>query len=120
MLAFVAVKCSAFIIPGSYLPRLFNHIPNLQKAQPAFRPLSLSASLKSTLQDGDAAPADFLYSVPRKVWKIDAPGNLRDLELVDDMLPPPGPGEIMVRVCSVGMNFADVFTVLGMYDAAPK
>jgi NADPH:quinone reductase-like Zn-dependent oxidoreductase len=34
-------------------------------------------------------------------------------------LAPPGVGEVRVRVESIGMNFADVFTVLGMYDAAP-
>lgn len=34
-------------------------------------------------------------------------------------LPPPGVGEVRVRVESIGLNFADVFTVLGMYDAAP-
>lgn len=36
-----------------------------------------------------------------------------------DTLPAPGPGEVRIRVEAIGLNFADVFTVLGMYDAAP-
>jgi hypothetical protein len=57
---------------------------------------------------------------PRKVWRIEKPGNLRKLKQCDDLLPPPSTGEVSVRVESVGLNFADVFTVLGMYDAAPR
>ena len=56
----------------------------------------------------------------RKIWKIERPGNLQQLNMIDDILPPPGSGEISVRVESIGLNFADVFTVLGMYDAAPR
>lgn len=37
-----------------------------------------------------------------------------------ETLPPPGPGEVRIRVEAIGLNFADVFTVLGMYDAAPE
>ena len=33
--------------------------------------------------------------------------------------PPPGPGEIRVDVRAIGLNFADVFSVLGLYQAAP-
>ena len=37
-----------------------------------------------------------------------------------ELLVPPGPGEVRVKVEAIGLNFADIFTVLGMYDAAPK
>ena len=59
-------------------------------------------------------------TVLRRVWVTDAPGNLRSLKQETELLPPPGPGEVRVRIESIGLNFADVFTVLGMYDAAPK
>jgi len=56
--------------------------------------------------------------IEREVWMIEKPGNLKHLQKKKDMLPPPGPDEVRVRVCAIGLNFADVFTVLGMYDAA--
>jgi alcohol dehydrogenase len=59
-------------------------------------------------------------ATPRKIWRIERPGNLKQLRQLDDLLPPPSSGEITVRVECVGLNFADVFTVLGMYDAAPR
>jgi len=31
-----------------------------------------------------------------------------------------GMGRVSRQVKAVGLNFADVFTVLGMYDAAPR
>ena len=31
-----------------------------------------------------------------------------------DELAPPGPGEIRVKVKAIGLNFADVFSVLGL------
>lgn len=48
------------------------------------------------------------------------PGNLGNLALHDDTLPPPAPGEVQVAVKAVGLNFADVFAVWGLYKAAPK
>ena len=77
---------------------------------------------KSNL-DRRKIPNEFLMSdegSTRKIWRIERPGNLKQLKQIGDMLPPPSPGEITVRVESIGLNFADVFTVLGMYDAAPR
>ena len=42
------------------------------------------------------------------------------MKQIEDVLPPPAGGEISILVESIGLNFADVFTVLGMYDAAPR
>lgn len=47
-------------------------------------------------------------------------GSLKNLKLRDDTLPPPGPGEVQVAVKAVGLNFADVFAIWGLYKAAPK
>jgi NADPH:quinone reductase-like Zn-dependent oxidoreductase len=47
-------------------------------------------------------------------------GNLADLKLRSFELPPPGPGEVRVAVRAVGLNFADVFAIWGLYSATPK
>lgn len=48
------------------------------------------------------------------------PGSLKNLQLIDDTLPPPAAGEVQVAVKTVGLNFADVFCIWGFYKAAPK
>ena len=47
-------------------------------------------------------------------------GNLKNLRLETHSLPAPGPGEVRVAVRAVGLNFADVFAIWGLYKAAPK
>lgn len=49
-----------------------------------------------------------------------SPGSLKNLELRSEQLPPPSPGEVQVAVRAVGLNFADVFAIWGLYKAAPK
>jgi alcohol dehydrogenase len=56
----------------------------------------------------------------RRAWRIDRAGSLSRLRLVEELLPPPGPGEARVRVTAVGLNFADVFACLGLYSATPS
>jgi NADPH:quinone reductase-like Zn-dependent oxidoreductase len=58
-------------------------------------------------------------SLPRKVWTVTKTGSLGGLRLDSDAIAPPGPGEVRIRVKAVGLNFADVFSVLGLYQAAP-
>ncbi len=48
------------------------------------------------------------------------PGSLKNLQLIDDTLAPPAAGEVQVAVKAVGLNFADVFAIWGLYKAAPK
>ncbi len=55
----------------------------------------------------------------RKAWSLKA-GNIRNLKIVTEDLPPPGPGEVTVEVKSIGLNFADVFAIWGLYSATPK
>ena len=57
--------------------------------------------------------------IPRKKWTVTKTGALSGLRLDEDELPPPGPGEVRVKVRAVGLNFADVFSVLGLYQATP-
>ena len=47
-------------------------------------------------------------------------GSLANLQLVERPAPPPGPGEVMVGVRAIGLNFADVFAIWGLYGATPK
>jgi NADPH:quinone reductase-like Zn-dependent oxidoreductase len=56
----------------------------------------------------------------REVWRIGKAGSLRDLRRERDDLVPAGPGEARVRVEAIGLNFADVFSCLGLYSATPR
>ncbi|SEP97364.1 alcohol dehydrogenase catalytic domain-containing protein [Neolewinella agarilytica] len=47
-------------------------------------------------------------------------GSLSKLKIVDKPLPPPAPGEVSVAVRAIGLNFADVFAIWGLYSATPK
>lgn len=47
-------------------------------------------------------------------------GNLNNLRQVEETLPPPPPGEVTVEVKAIGLNFADVSVILGLYSATPK
>ncbi|RMF23465.1 MAG: zinc-binding dehydrogenase, partial [Bacteroidetes bacterium] len=55
----------------------------------------------------------------RLVWKLKA-GNVRNLKLEDEPLPPPAPEEVTVEVRAIGLNFADVYAIWGLYSATPK
>ena len=55
----------------------------------------------------------------RKAWRLKA-GNIRNLKIVTEDLPEPGPDEVTVEVKAIGLNFADVFAIWGLYSATPK
>lgn len=48
------------------------------------------------------------------------PGNLANMQLREFNLPEPSAGEVQVAVRAVGLNFADLFAIWGLYKAAPK
>ncbi|CAL6359900.1 unnamed protein product [Bathycoccus prasinos] len=58
----------------------------------------------------------------REVWEVSKPGSLSALELRKDvpLLPLEDEDKVRVEVKCIGLNFADVFTVLGLYGATPK
>lgn len=58
-------------------------------------------------------------SISGKKWVVRDAGELENLVLEDCQVPPPGPDEIRIRVRACGLNFADVFTVLGVYGTKP-
>ncbi|MFA6585951.1 MAG: zinc-binding dehydrogenase [Candidatus Paceibacterota bacterium] len=48
------------------------------------------------------------------------PGNLNNFELVEENIEEPSSFEVQIEVKCIGLNFADVFSILGLYNAAPK
>ena len=47
-------------------------------------------------------------------------GNLADLQRQTFELPEPAPGEVRITVRAIGLNFADVFAIWGLYGATPQ
>lgn len=47
-------------------------------------------------------------------------GNLKAMKLVETTLPPAAPEEVSIAVKCIGLNFADVFAIWGLYSATPK
>ena len=60
-----------------------------------------------------------MASLTRQVYRLEA-GNLDNLRLETDTLPAPAPHEVTVAVRTIGLNFADVFAIWGLYSATPK
>lgn len=57
--------------------------------------------------------------IKRKSYALKA-GNLNNLKLVEENLPDPAPGQVTVAVSAIGLNFADIFAMFGLYSATPK
>jgi alcohol dehydrogenase len=55
----------------------------------------------------------------RRAYRLKA-GNVKNLRIVTETLPDPGPHEVTVEVRAIGLNFADVFAIWGLYSATPK
>ena len=56
----------------------------------------------------------------RRVHRINKAGDLNNLKLIEEDLPDPSVTEITVRTEAVGLNFADIFALTGLYSATPK
>ena len=56
----------------------------------------------------------------RKVYRMPKAGSINNLQLQEEPLAAPGPGEVTVGVHSIGLNFADIFAIQGLYSATPK
>ena len=54
----------------------------------------------------------------RRITRVDAPGAAPRLAAADD-LPPPGRGEVTVRMHAAGLNFADILMIDGRYQETP-
>ncbi|MCB9282790.1 MAG: zinc-binding dehydrogenase [Lewinellaceae bacterium] len=47
-------------------------------------------------------------------------GNINNLQSIDQDLPDPGEQEVTVAVKTIGLNYADIFAITGLYSATPK
>ena len=56
----------------------------------------------------------------RSIYKIKKAGSLNNLRLIKENLPDPAADELTIEVKAIGLNFADVFCIQGLYKAAPK
>jgi len=56
----------------------------------------------------------------RKVYRITKAGSLANIKLVDENLPEPESDEVTVEIKAIGLNFADLFAIQGLYSATPK
>ena len=57
--------------------------------------------------------------IKRQSYALKA-GNLNNLKLIEENLSEPDPGQVTVAVSAIGLNFADIFAMFGLYSATPK
>jgi NADPH:quinone reductase-like Zn-dependent oxidoreductase len=58
--------------------------------------------------------------IERKVYRMPKAGSIKDLLLQKETLAEPGSDEVCVQVKAIGLNFADIFAMQGLYSATPK
>ena len=56
----------------------------------------------------------------RKVYRINKTGSIKNLILTEENLTEPQPNEVSIEVKTIGLNFADLFAIWGLYSATPK
>lgn len=55
----------------------------------------------------------------RQVYRMPKAGSIKNLQLVTEELKQPAPDEVCVLVKAIGLNFADIFAMQGLYSATP-
>jgi len=55
----------------------------------------------------------------RESYQLKA-GNIKNLKLVKETLADPAAHEVTIAIKAIGLNFADVFAIWGLYGATPK
>jgi alcohol dehydrogenase len=56
----------------------------------------------------------------RRVWYTPTAGNIGNLRQKTEPLGEVAPGQVRVRTRAVGLNFADIFALVGLYSATPR
>lgn len=56
----------------------------------------------------------------KKSFRISKAGSLNNMKLVEEKLPEPEEDEVTIEVKAIGLNFADLFAIQGLYSATPK
>lgn len=55
----------------------------------------------------------------RKCYQLKA-GTIQDLKLKKERLKDPNPDQVQVAIKAIGLNFADIFAIWGLYSATPE
>ena len=58
--------------------------------------------------------------IQRQVYRMPKAGSIKDLTLQTEELNAPNIDEVCVEVKAIGLNFADIFAIQGLYSATPK
>ena len=56
----------------------------------------------------------------RQFYEVKRAGSLRNLRLNQSAIPPLEKAKVLVEVKSVGLNYADIFAIMGLYSATPQ
>lgn len=56
----------------------------------------------------------------RQFYLVRKPGSLHNLKLHQSEFPSLTKGKVLVAVKSIGLNYADIFAIMGLYSATPK
>ncbi len=58
--------------------------------------------------------------VSRQSYVVPKTGSLKNVRLSAEQLPPPLPHQVTVAVKAIGLNYADLFAIMGLYSATPE
>ncbi len=56
----------------------------------------------------------------REFYQVQKTGSLHNLKRNQSEVPTLGKGKVLVGVKSIGLNYADIFAIMGLYSATPK
>lgn len=56
----------------------------------------------------------------KRHYEVRKPGSLRKLFQVESEMPPLENGKVRIAVKAIGLNYADLFAIMGLYSATPK
>lgn len=56
----------------------------------------------------------------RQIWQTPKAGNIKNLKLEEAALKPLPSNQIRIKTKAVGLNFADIFALTGLYSATPE
>lgn len=56
----------------------------------------------------------------RRFYQVSKAGSLKNIILLQSQIPIIKQGQVLVEVKSIGLNYADLFAIMGLYSATPK
>ena len=89
------------------IPRIIINIPNV------------IASFVNGKDINTKYEIQFDVKIQRTIYRLKA-GNIKRLKLHSEVISFPKSDEVQIEIKSIGLNFADVFAILGLYSATPK